>query len=144
MPENTVKTQQILIDCGCNTFMMNEAFAKWAKLKARALEETTAIDWGNSDGTSHSDRAVQTTMELWGDNGTYHQTTDERTFLLAPLRVDVILGLPLFHWMIDLTIKKVGERPGLTFKNQAGETITITAQTTHRRWESATCAAVHL
>ena len=135
---------RILIDCGCNTLMMNYSFAKRAKLPTRELGTDTAIDWGNSNGTSVSNQVVNTYLELWGDEGVHHKSEDTRTFLLAPLRVDVILGLPMLHWLKQATIKQIDGRPGLTFTNSSGQEIRIRARATHRHWEPPTCVAARL
>ncbi|KAI9088510.1 hypothetical protein DFS34DRAFT_676003 [Phlyctochytrium arcticum] len=132
-----------LIDCGCNTSMMDRAYAKKIGARIHRIEEVP-VNWGNSGGVFAGSEVAVVDVVLKGDFGKGNAEVKSKVFLLAPLRVDLILGLPLFKWLNDLSLKDERVHRYMEFTHKPGERMRLTAKPTNRRWEKPTCNAAHL
>ncbi|KAJ3130667.1 hypothetical protein HDU90_001839, partial [Geranomyces variabilis] len=66
-----------------------------------------------------------------------------RTFLLAPLRVDAIIGTPLISWVENLSFFKDNDQLGLVLKKEGVEHVLL-VRPTNRQRHVPTCNAAHL
>jgi len=91
------KLARALFDTGCNTFSIDEGFARRSGIKIEKSEEPFNINWGQ-DGLNYETNKVATVRMMAFDETQKEKfSMGKHTCLVAPLRVDVIIGLPFIH-----------------------------------------------
>ena len=125
--------------------MINHGSPLRLGLKIRSCKSID-VRWWNDGGLYQATEVVTTNLTLWtSGNDRPPCSLGPRTYLVAPLRVDVILGLPFIRWM-DNSASKISLAPGregLAFK-KGGIAYSVLARPTHRRWQGPHCNAAHL
>jgi len=86
-----------LFDTGCNTFSLDEDFARKSGIKTYQSGEYFNINWGQ-EGLGYKANKI-TTVDIVGfDEGNKEKFSMGRhACIIAPLRVDAIIGLPFVH-----------------------------------------------
>ncbi|KAJ3144015.1 hypothetical protein HDU86_002707, partial [Geranomyces michiganensis] len=87
--------------------MMNDSFARRIRVP-RTPCTSFKVELAGKDATFEASQTVQAQVSVW--TTTSLESWGTRNFLLAPLRVDIIIGLPLFRWFNQLTFRMVQER----------------------------------
>jgi hypothetical protein len=110
------------------------------------MKNSLSVKWGNNDGIYDATRIIQGSFTLW--NGEKNINNDAEWFLpmlVAPLRVDVILGLPWFSRIRDTNVILSREGwPSMDFMHNEAK-CRISARPTSRIWaKSVGCNAGHL
>ena len=134
---------RVLIDTGCNSLVMDTRFARRARLTTSNVT-STSIEFGDPAISRASTQTTTTSLFLWSDHGIL-TSLSSRTFLLAPLRVDVIQGTPLLGWFLKVCIAaSPTKRAQLSFNLLDDTAFVATAQATNRGCTTPTCSASHM
>ena len=127
------KFVRILVDTGCNTLMVRTTWLAQHKLLKRTYKPKTSIDvnWGDEGGTYKAGEMVCSDLEMW--------TSDHKKlswpslpFICAPLRVDVILGLPFIFMLQQLHLSEDNGFPTMKFLHDNNR-VAISARPTSRK-----------
>jgi transposase InsO family protein len=138
------KFARILLDTGCNTLMINDKWVRRHRFETYEPSTPINVEWGDDGGLFTSTRMLCGDTSLWCKGGTAYER-NALPFIVAPLRVDAILGLPYLLALEEFHIFATEDgRPCLSFTDQ-GRMLTVAAKPTIRCWEQlATCNAAHL
>jgi hypothetical protein len=148
----------MLVDTGCNSLMIDVKFARAHGLKVYPADQEILVQWGEAKSSMRTARMCTARLQLWmqAPGNKKHVFTYDLPLIVAPLRVDAILGLPLLHALPGVHLTFEGY-PALTFladlaDEAAGEgaeagkmRVKLEARPTSRRWQAeVTCNAAHL
>ena len=101
---------RILIDSGCNTVMISDRFVRRCGMRTYTRKGTN-VRWGNDGGSFESTAIAAANLSLYTDKPDRVCNLGMRAMLVAPLRVDVIIGTPLIRW-VDKRWLPMHEREG--------------------------------
>ena len=104
------KLARALFDTGCNTFSIDEGFAQKNGIKIEKSKEPFNISWGQ-DGLNYKTSKIATVeMKAFDELRKEKFSMGKHACLVAPLRVDVIIGLPFIHDAKKLSVSAENER----------------------------------
>ncbi|TPX54214.1 hypothetical protein PhCBS80983_g06011 [Powellomyces hirtus] len=131
---------RILIDTGCNTLIISDTWAAKHGLRTYTSPTLLEVQWGDRAGNYRATKMTYGDLSVFTkEKITYRE--DTVPFVVAPIRVDVILGLPFIlgldmRWLFDQE-----DFPTMTFYHD-GQTLSLRAKPTNRYWEApSACAA---
>src|SRR2546421_1153917 len=109
------KFARILVDTGCNTMMINDKWVRRHRVSTYQPATPINVEWGDDGGVFTSTRMYCGDVSLWCQGGNVYQHHNQ-PFIVTPLHVDAILGLPFILALVDLHIFAMEDgRPGMSF-----------------------------
>ncbi len=95
------KFARMLVDTGCNTLLISSSWVSRAGVKTYEANRQYNVQWGNRKGQYDATRLICVDVSVFTEE---KKTWSESSvpLIVAPLRVDVILGLP-FIFSLNVT-----------------------------------------
>ncbi|TPX52117.1 hypothetical protein PhCBS80983_g06518 [Powellomyces hirtus] len=133
---------RILIDTGCNTLIISDTWAAKHGLRTYTSPTPLEVRWGDRAGNYGATKMTCGDLSVFTEEKiTYRE--DTVPFVVAPIRVDVILGLP---FILGLDIRGLFDQEGfptMTFYHD-GQILNLRAKPTNRHWEAPSACAARL
>lgn len=142
------KFVRVLLDTGAQASIANRATVKRLALSTHQLDHRVGIGWGAPDATApETATALTTALRLWPKAPNAGPVElPSTTFLVADLRVDLIIGLPLIQQLASAQVNQTDTQgnpllvtqlerggPTFTFGGRASKSITCSAAAFHHK-----------
>lgn len=132
---------RILIDSGCDTLMIRDGWVRKHRFERYHSPAPIEVAWGDDGDTFNANAMFCGDVTLWGNQNQYQR--NGLPFIIAPLRVDIILGLPFILSLMNFSIFRLDGVPAIKF-SEKGIEYTMSARRTSERTAAFSCNTAHV
>ncbi|TPX53515.1 hypothetical protein PhCBS80983_g06267, partial [Powellomyces hirtus] len=133
---------RVLIATGCNTLITSNNWAATHCLRTSTSKTPLVVRWGDTAGNYREMKMTCGNISVFTEEKVAYRK-ETVPFVVAPIRVDVILGLP---FILALDIRGLFDQEGfptMTFYHD-GQILNLRAKPTNRHWEAPSACATRL